>query len=312
MVPFSVIDDAALLDAYDHQCFGATPITRACSNGSRPVLEALISMGADVNRRGDWNMGPWSPLHLAVMERNFELAEYLLEHGATFDAHGAAGLGRLEHLRRLLDDDPDRVHERGGDGCQPLHFADTEEVADLLLERGADINARCVDHYSTPVQYLANGRVDVARHLFSLGADTDIFSAAMAGAEGVVQKLIRDDPAVLNTKINQETFPPNLEHDVDNVLTFSIGMGCGPLHAATKGDQQSIVDIIVDAGLSPDVRGGYDDQTPLHLAAWNDHVAVASKLLDRGADIHIRSGSIHHNSPAGWAIVAGSADLSNY
>lgn len=95
-----VRDDAALLDAYDHQCFGATPITRACSTGSHSVLEALISMGADVNRRSDWIMGPWSPLHLAVMERNVELAEFLLKHGATLDVHGAAGLVRLEDLRR--------------------------------------------------------------------------------------------------------------------------------------------------------------------------------------------------------------------
>ncbi len=73
--------------------------------------------------------------------------------------------------------------------------------------------------------------------------------------------------------------------------------------------QPSIVDIIVDAGLSHDVGGAYDDQTPLHLAEWNDHVAVASRLLDRNADINIRSGKIHHNSPAGWAIVAGSADV---
>ncbi len=74
-------------------------------------------------------------------------------------------------------------------------------------------------------------------------------------------------------------------------------------------DPQSIVDIIVDAGLSPDVRGGHDDQTPLHLAAWNGYSALVSKLLDRGADISIRSGNIHNNSPAGWAIVAGSADV---
>ena len=63
------------------------------------------------------------------------------------------------------------------------------------------------------------------------------------------------------------------------------------------------------AGQSPDVRGGYDDQTPLHTAAWNNHVEVARRLLDHGADIDARSGKLHNNSPAGWAIVAGSADV---
>jgi ankyrin repeat protein len=45
------------------------------------------------------------------------------------------------------------------------------------------------------------------------------------------------------------------------------------------------------------------------LAAWDNQLQAATALVDHGADINIRSGSIHNNSPAGWAIVAGSADV---
>ncbi len=58
--------------------------------------------------------------------------------------------------------------------------------------------------------------------------------------------------------------------------------------------------------MSPNVRGGYDQAAPLHTAAWNNCAESAEALLDCGADIDIRSGKIHNNSPAGWAIVAGS------
>ena len=50
---------------------------------------------------------------------------------------------------------------------------------------------------------------------------------------------------------------------------------------------------------------GYDQATPLHAAAWSDCKDSAVALLDNGADIEARSGKLHNNSPAGWAIVAG-------
>ena len=54
------------------------------------------------------------------------------------------------------------MHARGGDGQTPLHFASTVEVAEFLLENGAEIDARDVDHESTPAQYML--RVEQKRH----------------------------------------------------------------------------------------------------------------------------------------------------
>ena len=73
-----------------------------------------------------------------------------------------------------------------------------------------------------------------------------------------------------------------------------------------------MIDLFVEAGIDADATGGYDESTPLHSAAWNDSLEVAKKLVAAGADINKRSGEIHNNSPAGWAIVAGSADVFNY
>lgn len=304
-----VAAEVSLLDAYDYECFGATAVMRACFSNDMVMLSLLIELGADVNRRSDWDMGPWSPLQSAVFDRKLELAEFLLANGAEMDVHSAAGLGRVDEVHRLLDESPERVTELGGDGCHPLHFADSVAVAEVLLERSADIEARCLDHYSTPVQYLADKRPEVARFLYSKGAAPDIFSAVMADDRQVAENLIRDDSNVINTRLNQQSFPPGRDHDVHNIMTFTVGAECTPLHAAAKANRPSMVHLLVKAGADVNVRGGYDDATPLHLAAWNDCASAAEALLENGADINMRSGTIHNNSPAGWAIVAGSADV---
>ena len=48
--------------------------------------------------------------------------------------------------------DPALVHARGGDGKTPLHYATSVAMARYLVERGAVVDARDVDHESTPAQ----------------------------------------------------------------------------------------------------------------------------------------------------------------
>jgi ankyrin repeat protein len=294
-----------ILDSFDYRNFGATPLTWACFSKRQDLVELLIELGADPNRRSDWHMGPWSPLHCAVFRGDQNLATYLLSMGAVLDVHTAAGLGDCDAVRQLLDAEPARVNERGGDGCQPLHFADTVEVAKLMLERGAEIDGRCIDHHSTPVQYLCTSRPNVARFLLSMGAQPDIVSSAACDDVGLIETLLSENPDLINVRINQTFFPPGTEHDVHNTMTFSIGLDATPLHAAAKGNCSEVISQLSKHGLSLDVRGGYDHATPLHMAAWNNCNVSAVALLNAGADIEARSGKLHNNTPAGWAIVAG-------
>ncbi len=121
--------DRSLLLAHDARNFGATPLTAVCYSDQRTMIELLIRLGADLNRRSDWAMGPWSPLHCAMYQANHDLGRYLISQGADLDAHGAAGLGLVDELRQILSREPSRVDERGGDGVLPLHFADNPTVS---------------------------------------------------------------------------------------------------------------------------------------------------------------------------------------
>lgn len=301
-----------LLNAFDRTSFGGTPLNVVVFQRDREMIDTLLSLGADPNRKSDWWAGPWNATQSALNAGHLDLAELFLQHGATVGVHEAAGLSRLAELERLLSDSPDRVHELGGDGCTPLHFAASCEVVDLLVEHTADLDARDIDHYSTPAQYLAKNHPGVARYLFKLGAQADIFSATVANDGELVRQLIAEDPACLEKRVDQETFPPGPEHDVHNIMTFTVGMHSTPLHAAASAERLEMIDVLVDAGMDINIRGAYDDATCLHTAAWNDSLAVAQKLITAGADINLPSGKIHNNTPAGWCIVAGSADVFCY
>ncbi|HEU4722918.1 MAG TPA: hypothetical protein VFS59_16275, partial [Gemmatimonadaceae bacterium] len=132
------------------------------------AIDALLEAGADPNRRSDWWAGAFHPLHV----HRGEAAERLLAAGAVPDACAAASLDRADVLAAMLAEDPARVHERGGDGQTPLHFARSRAVVDLLLAAGADPDARDVDHRSTPAQWMIGDaeRVEVAAYLVERGA----------------------------------------------------------------------------------------------------------------------------------------------
>ena len=96
------------------------------------MLDLLIEFGADVNLRSDWANGPYTVLDNA----DESSARFLIGRGAVLTPHVAARLGWMDDLRRLIDEDPSRVHERGGDGQQPLHQAKTGEIAAVSPSAG--------------------------------------------------------------------------------------------------------------------------------------------------------------------------------
>jgi ankyrin repeat protein len=183
--------------------FGATLLNLAVERNDRATVDALLRGGADIDARSNWWAGSFGVLDLCPPE----LAPYLIERGATVDAHAVARLGMVERLRAILDRDPDAVRARGGDGQTPLHFASTVEIADLLLDRDAEANALDIDHESTPAQWMAKDRVAVARRLVERGAAADLLLAAALGDLDRVREHLDRAPASIRMSVSAEWFP---------------------------------------------------------------------------------------------------------
>jgi hypothetical protein len=186
---------------------------------SRAMLDALLEAGADINAKSQWWAGGFGLLHTAPPE----LAAYAIERGAIVDVHAAARLGKLDTLRELLARDPSLVHARGGDGQTPLHFAANTAVAQLLLEAGAELDARDVDHESTPAQYMIGDREEVARFLVGRGAQSDLLLAAALGDLDGVRRHLEADPRCIHQRVTQECFPMSNPRAGGTIYQWTLG-----------------------------------------------------------------------------------------
>lgn len=208
--------------------FGLHALFAAVQRSDRATIDVLLEAGADIRKRTEWWAGGFGVLD----DCSPSLVEFLIERGAVVDAHAAARLGMISQLRELIAADPGAVHSRGGDGQTPLHFASTQEVAELLLENGAEIDARDVDHESTPAQYMLRveqkrhypkDRQDVARYLTSRGCYTDILMAAALGDMDLVRRHLARDPKCIRMSVSEEWFPKQNPRAGGTIYIWQLG-----------------------------------------------------------------------------------------
>jgi hypothetical protein len=210
------------------------------------IVDVLLEFGADPNRRSSWWAGGFHALYAATGAG----AERLIAAGATPDACAAAHLDRADLLARMIAEDPSRVHERGGDGQTPLHFAQSRAVIDLLLAAGADIDARDVDHRSTAAEWMLDhkrgaGRFDLARYLVARGASADIFLAAALGETEKVRAMLQANPKLLNLRTGQVDYgerPPSSYH----IYMWTIGDSQSPLEVAAQFEQDETCEVMLE------------------------------------------------------------------
>lgn len=231
--------------------FDQQAIFAALHTEDRNVIEALLAAGADINARTRWWAGGFGVLDWGSPE----LSEWLIERGAYVDIHAAARLGKIERVGELLAEDPSLVHARGGDGQTPLHFASTPEIAALLLDAGAEIDARDIDHESTAAQYAAcnwvtregvwSQRHDVARYLLSRGATPDILMASSVGAYDVVEHILDDDPDAIRITVNEKYFPRRDPRAGGTIYLFGFGVTKTPHMLAREAGHEDVFNLLM-------------------------------------------------------------------
>ena len=86
--------------------------------------------------------------------------------------HEAAGTGNIEAVKKHLDMGTD-VNEKDDLEMTPLLYADTKEIAELLIAKGADVDGMGVQGM-TPLNMAASaGHAGIAELLISKGAEVN-------------------------------------------------------------------------------------------------------------------------------------------
>jgi ankyrin repeat protein len=167
---------------------GSTALYTAAEHDRLAIVRRLIDRGANPNLPGRAGV---TPLSAASYKGNVLIVEYLLARGANpnaMDATGkapilyAAGLGFASIVRLLLDSGVD-VNARYGNDLTALMWAagysegagafDAKEVVNLLIERGAAIDA-ADDRGRTALMIAAEaGHATIVDLLLRCGADRD-------------------------------------------------------------------------------------------------------------------------------------------
>lgn len=188
------------------------------------------------------------PLCIAVRDNSFDIAKFLLDHGASTEdkgmgnwhpLHYAAQRGYVEMARLLLAKgaDPNAPNE---EWLRPLHLAVLKhrvEMVPLLVEHSADIDAPTCSLW-TPLHYaLYKGHTDQAQWIIQNGG---------------------------------------------NIHARNNG-GWTPLLYALYNDHADIVRLLIDKGVDVNAKAPAGT-TPLMVMTWHGKIKYVKFLLEHGAD----------------------------
>lgn len=224
--------------------FGQTALLAAVQRQNREMVDVLLRAGANINQKSHWWAGGFHALDDAWQTP--WMASFLIGRGAVPEIHHVVRLGMLEEVRRMLSDTPALVHARGGDGQLPLHFAQTVEMAEFLLDRGADINARDVDHESTAAQWMVRDRPEVARALVKRGGAADILMASALGELAIVTRLLDADPRVMRTAVNDTWFRKKDPRAGGTIYFWTLGANKTAPVVARESGHEHVFRVLID------------------------------------------------------------------
>lgn len=232
---------------------------KAASSGNAGALKFLLLCGVAATTSDEQNYE--SALHIAAAEGHCNIVGILLDEGLDVDTTDS-------------------------EGCTALHRAKCLELVTLVLERGANIEARDFTN-QTPLHAMARLDSEPAATrcvslLLSRGADTQVQD--LYGRTPLHRAVISSTPEVVTLLLKHN---PNTAVEDDNRLT--------PLHWAAMARRLEIVRILVAAGADITVRSR-NRRTLLHeiihLSAvemegcyqgeslWSDHGSVGTYRRD--------------------------------
>lgn len=243
-----------------------------------------------------------SPLNIAVYQNHpTAVAELLLAQNIDLlnapssdgwhPLAGAAYMQNKKMVKFLLAFADIRTDILVDDNCAALHIAASDNhvaIAQLLLDKGCDINI-LGDKNKTPLWYAAeNGHSDMVALLLGYKADTEMAGQIdSANMDGISDSFTPLSVAILNDHMDV----------VDMLVRYGVNVNvkserdhCTPLILASEENNYDMVSLLLKNNAQVDVTD-YFGYTPFIIAAENGYLFLMRLLLKNGADINHETGT---------------------
>jgi ankyrin repeat protein len=247
---------------------GLTPLVFAAREGHTETVKALLDAGAPINETTEYG---WTPLLTAVNNRHFKLASMLIERGADVNIANKGGWTPLYIAT-------DNRNIEGGDYPVAKPDMDSLEFIKLLLDKGANVNAKVKDNTLT-------------RTIFTMQWFQE------NGATAFVRAAQSSDTALMKLLLDYGADPQARTAMGDNALTAAGGVGWvdGVTYERSAKENLEAVRMLLDLGLDPNSQNN-EGRTALMGAALKGRPEVVQLLADRGAtlDLHDRGSRDTH------------------
>ena len=237
-----------------------TALVYAARSGAIDAARVLLEAGADVNQTTRYG---WSPLLAATQNQNYLMGSFLIEHGADVNLANKGGWTPL-YLAT------DNRNIEGGD--YPTRTADMNalEYITLLLDKGADPNARIIESSET--------RTVFTNQWLDENGATAFLRASQSGDIELLKLLLEHDadPAI-NTELG--------------ITPLAVAAGIGWVEGVTRewSTEQTVaaVKLLLELGIDPNFQAD-TGRVALHGAAHKGATEVAQLLVAAGARLDIR------------------------
>jgi ankyrin repeat protein len=187
-------------------------------------------------------------------------------------------------VKQLLQAGAD-PNSRNGTGSTPLMLTSSPEVANCLLDNGADIKGMTVEGSTALKQASARGSIGVVKVLLRRGALEQMLKVSKSG-HTPLSAAVNNCHEEVTILLLQELIALQSGFDINHPrLAANQPLLC----CAATGNFMRVAEFALDHGADLDITG--PNGPPLILAAKTKHHSMVDLLCQRGASVQVRFGA---------------------